>query len=122
MSKRYKGYELVKMIHDNVMLKDGTKIEVHDERLNPSLITVLEYKDYRLNWEKESFNTRALFDDYYYFMVLEDNTEEIEELGECSDLILMSENERVLFNMIKVTTHKVDEIIRKLNKLNTNKD
>lgn len=78
----YKGYELVKMIHDNIDLDDGTRIEVHDERLNPSLVTVLEYNNYRLNWKEGSFNTRALFDDYYYFRVLEDNTEEQETLGE----------------------------------------
>ena len=47
--------------------------------------------------------------------ILEDNTEEIEEIGEYCDLICMTENEEVLFNMIKVTTRKVNELVRKIN-------
>ena len=53
---------------------------------------------------------------------LEDNTEEIEELGVYCDLIGMTENEKVLFNMIRTTTSKVDELVRAVNKLRKEKE
>ena len=85
--KDYKGYELIKAISDKE-IKDKTKIEVHS--LQDNIIAVIEYKNKRLEWGTGEFDTSYLFDDNIYFRVLEDNTEEIEEIPEerienCSD-------------------------------------
>ena len=77
--KDYKGYELIKAIHDGE-IKDGTKIEVHDLKVLDRFLTIIEYSERRLNWENGNWSTGDLFDDNIYFRVLEDNTEEIEEL------------------------------------------
>ena len=77
--KDYKGYELIKAISDKE-IKDKTKIEVHS--LQDNIIAVIEYKNKRLEWGTGEFDTSYLFDDNIYFRVLEDNTEEIEELDE----------------------------------------
>ena len=85
MSKAdYKGYELIKAIHDGE-IKDGTRIEVHSLKVIDFTESVIEYKNKRLEWGIGEFNTSYLFDDYYYFRVLEDNTEEIEELKPVED-------------------------------------
>lgn len=76
--KDYKGYELVKAIH-NREIKDGTKIEVHSLKVLDNIIAVIEYSNKRLEWGTGEFDTSYLFDDDYYFRVLEDNTKEIEE-------------------------------------------
>ena len=75
--KNYKGYELIKAISDKE-IKDKTKIEVHS--LQDNIIAVIEYKNKRLEWGTGEFDTSYLFDDYIYFKILEDNTEEIEEI------------------------------------------
>ena len=75
--KDYKGYELIKAISDKE-IKDKTKIEVHS--LQDNIIAVIEYKNKRLEWGTGEFDTSYLFDDYIYFKILEDNTEEIEEI------------------------------------------
>ena len=54
--------------------------------------------------------------------ILEDNTEEIEEIGEFVDLIGMNENEEVLFKMIRCCTHKIDEIIKAINSIRKDKN
>ena len=77
--KDYKGYELIKAISDKE-IKDKTKIEVHS--LQDNIIAVIEYKNKRLEWGTGEFDTSYLFDDNIYFRVLEDNTEEIEEIPE----------------------------------------
>ena len=56
------------------------------------------------------------------FEILEDNTEEIEEIGEFVDLIGMNENEEVLFKMIRCCTHKIDEIIKAINSIRKDKN
>ena len=119
--KDYEGYELIKAISDKE-IKDKTKIEVHSLKVLDNTIAVIEYKNKRLEWGTGEFDTSYLFDKDYYFRILEDNTEEIEEIGEYSDLICMTENEKVLFNMIKVTTHKVDELVKAINKLRKEKE
>jgi len=80
--KDYKGYELIKAISDKE-IKDKTKIEVHS--LQDNIIAVIEYKNKRLEWGTGEFDTSYLFDDNIYFRVLEDNTEEIEELKPVKD-------------------------------------
>ena len=77
--KDYKGYELIKAIHDGE-IKDYTTIEVHDLSTLDHIKSKIEYSNKRLNWIAGEFDTTCLFDDNIYFRVLEDNTEEIEEL------------------------------------------
>ena len=50
--------------------------------LQDNIIAVIEYKNKRLEWGTGEFDTSYLFDDNIYFRVLEDNTEEIEEIDE----------------------------------------
>ena len=119
--KDYKGYELIKAIHDGE-IKEGTRIEVHDLRVLDRVLTIIEYLERRLNWENGNWSTGDLFDDNIYFRVLEDNTEEIEEIGEFVDLIGMNENEEVLFKMIRCCTHKIDEIIKAINSIRKDKN
>ena len=78
--KDYKGYELIKAISDKE-IKDKTKVEVHSLRVADNIIAVIEYSNKRLEWGTGEFDTSYLFDNYIYFRVLEDNTEEIEELN-----------------------------------------
>ena len=54
--------------------------------------------------------------------ILEDNTEEIEEIGELVDLIGMNENEEELFKMIRCCTHKIDELVKVVNKMKRGKE
>ena len=77
--KDYEGYELIKAISDKE-IKDKTKIEVHSLKVLDNTIAVIEYKNKRLEWGTGEFDTSYLFDKDYYFRILEDNTEEIEEL------------------------------------------
>ena len=77
--KDYKGYELIKAIHDGE-IKDYTTIEVHDLSTLDHVKSKIEYSNKRLNWIAGEFDTTCLFDDNIYFRVLEDNTEEIEEI------------------------------------------
>ena len=77
--KDYKGYELIKAIYDGE-IKDYTTIEVHDLSTLDHIKSKIEYSNKRLNWIAGEFDTTCLFDDNIYFRVLEDNTEEIEEL------------------------------------------
>ena len=79
--KDYKGYELIKAIHDGE-IKDYTTIEVHDLSTLDHIKSKIEYSNKRLNWIAGEFDTTCLFDDNIYFRVLEDNTEEIEEIPE----------------------------------------
>lgn len=91
--KDYKGYELIKAIYDGE-IKDYTTIEVHDLSTLDHIKSKIEYSNKRLNWIAGEFDTTCLFDDNIYFRVLEDNTEEIEEIGEFVDLIGMSDEEK----------------------------
>lgn len=77
--KDYKGYELIKAISDKE-IKDKTKIEVHSLKVLDITIAVIEYSNKRLEWRTGEFDTSYLFNEDYYFRVLEDKTEEIEEV------------------------------------------
>lgn len=79
--KDYKGYELIKAIHDGE-IKDGAIIEVHDLSTLDHIKARITFRNKKLNWISGEFDTSCLFDDNIYFRVLEDNTEEIEELDE----------------------------------------
>ena len=76
--KDYKGYELIKAIHDGE-IKDCTIIEVHDLSTLDHIKARITYSNKRLNWIAGDFDTGCLFDNNIYFRILEDNTEDIEE-------------------------------------------
>ena len=106
--KDYKGYELIKAISDKE-IKDKTKIEVHS--LQDNIIAVIEYKNKRLEWGTGEFDTSYLFDDNIYFRVLEDNTEEIEELKPVEDgLAYRSE-----------VPKKINELVKAINSIRKDK-
>ena len=96
--KDYKGYELIKAIHDGE-IKDGTIIEIHDLSTLDHIKARIDYSNKRLNWLAGEFDTRCLFDDNIYFRVLEDNTEEIEELPDYN-------------YSIKENRDKINELVR----------
>jgi hypothetical protein len=77
--KDYRGYELIKAIHDGE-IKDGAIIEVHDLSTLDHVKARITFRNKKLNWISGEFDTSCLFDDNIYFRVLEDNTEDIEEL------------------------------------------
>ena len=109
--KDYKGYELIKAISDKE-IKDKTKIEVHSLKVLDITIAVIEYSNKRLEWGTGEFDTSYLFDDNIYFRVLEDNTEEIEEL-ECEESKMYCDTQ-----LIESTkTAKQEDIIDKINEL-----
>lgn len=118
--KDYKGYELVKAIHDGE-IKKGTKIEVHSLRVCDNVIGEIEYKENKLFWLPDTFTTAYLFDDYIYFRVLEDNTEEIEELDrnlKIDDLIApYGKNEDLMWTEIIKQHNKINELVKAINKL-----
>jgi len=109
--KDYKGYELIKAIHDGE-IKEGTRIEVHDLRVLDRLLTIIEYSERRLNWENGNWSTGDLFDDNIYFRVLEDNTEEIEELK----YDVVDENGRGWYKLDTIAD-KVTELIKAVNEI-----
>ena len=106
--KDYKGYELIKAISDKE-IKDKTKIEVHS--LQDNIIAVIEYKNKRLEWGTGEFDTSYLFDDNIYFRVLEDNTEEIEEL-EITEIV-----QNRLVKEIKENREKINELVKAINSI-----
>lgn len=105
--KDYKGYELIKAISDKE-IKDKTKIEVHS--LQDNIIAVIEYKNKRLEWGTGEFDTSYLFDDYIYFKILEDNTEEIKELEKIEN------GNAYTYNWIEVA-NKVNELVKAVNQI-----
>ena len=111
--KDYKGYELIKAISDKE-IKDKTKIEVHS--LQDNIIAVIEYKNKRLEWGTGEFDTSYLFDDNIYFRVLEDNTEEIEEL-EITEIV-----QNRLVKEIKENREKINELVKAVNSIRKDKN
>ena len=106
--KGYKGYELIKAISDKE-IKDKTKIEVHS--LQDNTIAVIEYSNKRLEWRTGEFDTSYLFNEDYYFRVLEDNTEEIEEL-EITEIV-----QNRLVKEIKENREKINELVKAINSI-----
>ena len=106
--KGYKGYELIKAISDKE-IKDKTKIEVHS--LQDNIIAVIEYSNKRLEWRTGEFDTSYLFNEDYYFRVLEDNTEEIEEL-EITEIV-----QNRLVKEIKENREKINELVKAINSI-----
>lgn len=106
--KIYKGYELIKAIHDGE-IEQGKSIEVYEYYpfMKDKKIATIKFVDNKLKWIAGEFDTSYLFDDYNYFMVLEDNTEEIEELKIFDD---DGETERDI-------KEKINELVRVVNKL-----
>ena len=118
--KDYKGYELIKAIHDGE-IKDCTIIEVHDLSTLDHIKARITYSNKRLNWIAGDFDTTCLFDDNIYFRVLEDNTEKIEELDrnlKFDDLITpYGKNEDMIWTEIIKQHNKINELVRTVNKL-----
>lgn len=116
--KDYKGYELIKAIHDGE-IKDYTTIEVHDLSTLDHIKSKIEYSNKRLNWIAGEFDTTCLFDDNIYFRVLEDNTEEIEELDEWitrrDGEVTQQEGKRLEM------CHKINELVKAVNQLRKDK-
>ena len=127
--KDYKGYELIKAISDKE-IKDKTKIEVHS--LQDNIIAVIEYKNKRLEWGTGEFDTSYLFDDNIYFRVLEDNTEEIEELdkqkakNEIWTYTDANINKSNLYCLSLYTEHhivpKINELVKAVNSIRKDKN
>lgn len=122
--KDYKGYELIKAIHDGE-IKDYTTIEVHDLSTLDHIKSKIEYSNKRLNWIAGEFDTTCLFDDNIYFRVLEDNTEEIEELEKEQEAIAnpktMLQEIRFYYDSNKMGD-KINEIIRYIKRKDKNND
>lgn len=122
--KDYKGYELIKAIYDGE-IKDYTTIEVHDLSTLDHIKSKIEYSNKRLNWIAGEFDTTCLFDDNIYFRVLEDNTEEIEELEKEQEAIAnpktMLQEIRFYYDSNKMGD-KINEIIRYIKRKDKNND
>lgn len=112
--KDYKGYELIKAISDKE-IKDKTKIEVHSLKVLDITIAVIEYSNKRLEWRTGEFDTSYLFNEDYYFRVLEDNTEEIEEL-EITEIV-----QNRLVKEIKENREKINELVKAINSIRKDK-
>jgi len=110
--KDYEGYELIKAISDKE-IKDKTKIEVHSLKVLDNTIAVIEYKNKRLEWGTGEFDTSYLFDKDYYFRILEDNTEEIEELDR---EVQVGYTEVELAHQLGLIKLKINELVRAYNK------
>ena len=109
--KDYKGYELIKAIHDGE-IKNGTIIEVHDLRTLDHIKARIEYSNKRLNWITDEFDTSCLFDDYIYFRILEDNTEGIKELPNA-----LINTEDPIVHLIE-QHKKINELVKEVNSIN----
>lgn len=116
--KDYKGYELIKAIHDGE-IKDGAIIEVHDLSTLDHVKARITFRNKKLNWISGEFDTSCLFDDNIYFRVLEDNTEDIEELG--YDEVKLYADSKVVETTKKASIEdivsKINELVRAVNKL-----
>lgn len=113
--KDYEGYELIKAISDKE-IKDKTKIEVHSLKVLDNTIAVIEYKNKRLEWGTGEFDTSYLFDKDYYFRILEDNTEEIEELDE-EWTYIEGQVEKTWSKSELELVNKINELVKAVNKL-----
>ncbi len=116
--KDYRGYELIKAIHDGE-IKDGAIIEVHDLSTLDHVKARITFRNKKLNWISGEFDTSCLFDDNIYFRVLEDNIEEIEELDrnlKFDDLITpYGKNEDMMWTEIIKQHNKINELVKVVN-------
>ena len=118
--KIYKGYELIKAIAEQE-IKDGTKIKAS---FNGTLIEVIEYKNNKLNWKQNgNFSTEYLCSRIVIFEILEDNTEEIEELNHYNVIsaIIGKTNENINNELAKITK-KINELVRAVNQIRKEKE
>ena len=98
MNKIVKGYELFKMIAENKI----------NER---TLVSVLNFEECTLNFVFET-DTRSVFDWLdEEFVILEDETDEIEELLTIEDYECDNTD-------IRLNRDKINELVRAVNKLN----
>lgn len=111
--KDYEGYELIKAISDKE-IKDKTKIEVHSLKVLDNTIAVIEYKNKRLEWGTGEFDTSYLFDKDYYFRILEDNTEDIEEID-----LTKKQN---IWDKLSMCEDKINELVKAVNKIRKEKE
>ena len=127
MNKKIKIIELLNKIANGEEVPE--KIKIRGNTLKWIEIDFGEEKGYKVidknsifYWLQDIISLDSIEDLNDEVEILEDNTEEIGEIGEYCDSICMTENEKVLFNMIKVTTHKVDELVRAYNKSRKEKE
>ncbi len=99
-----KSNELFEKIYSEE-IKDNTKIEVKTEE--GKHITFIEYRDKKLNWTSEDFDTRYLCDINTEFEIVK-NSWEIEKL----------ERKGMIGDRVNALENKVNQIIDKLNKMN----
>ena len=111
--KDYKGYELIKAIHDGE-IKDGAIIEVHDLSTLDHIKARITFRNKKLNWISGEFDTSCLFDDNIYFRVLEDNTEEIEELDE-EWTYIEGQVEKTWGKSELELVNKINELVKRIN-------
>ena len=107
--KIYKGYELAEAV-DNGILDLEQRVKSFND---------MEYYNCTINFILRDNAKNVMFKE---FKILEDNTEKIEEIGEFVDLIGMNENEEELFKMIRCCTHKIDELVKLVNKMKEGKE
>lgn len=113
--KDYRGYELIKAIHDGE-IKDGAIIEVHDLSTLDHIKARITFRNKKLNWISGEFDTSCLFDDNIYFRVLEDNTEEIGELP------INDEDEKLYSPVILDNRIKINELVKVVNEIRKEKE
>ena len=112
MSKDYKGYELVKAIHDKE-IKDNTEIEVHNLEITDNVLTTIKYVNRRLCWEEGTFNTGMLCDGNYYFRLIEEEPEiNIQAIEEIPRLTGFDTRETVRNHF-----NKINELVRAIRQL-----
>lgn len=116
--KIYKGYELVKAIYDK-QIKESTYIRVLDSGEQGQEITKILYSNGKLNWEPGTFTTEYLFQERYTF-VLEDNTEEIEELY--IDKIYNTATPILIKESLELCQNKINELVKAVNSIRKDKN
>ena len=107
-----KSNELFEQIHSG-QIKDNTKISVIN-KLTGNCITEIEYKNQRLNWISEEFDTSFLCNIDIDFEVIEEN-KGIEELAAYPTFAYGMEE-------IEENRKKINELVRAVNKINKERE
>lgn len=109
-----KGYELIKEITEG-KIKDNTQIEVHDLSVLDKWITNIEYKNRRLNWEEETFDTSYLLNPNCYFRVIEEQEDiDIQSIEEIKDIFIENSS---CGEDVKYLARKYNEILKAVKQL-----
>jgi len=112
--KDYKGYELIKEIAEG-NIKEDTTIAVHDLTVLDRLVTYIQYKNKKLNWDEGTFDTSYLLNPNCYFRVIEE--QEKINIQNIRELVLQEDFNLYDYRDIEINRMKINTLIKAIKQL-----